>query len=83
MPGVETTLPTVPAVGTLSIPIGTQAIRLSDHAKFVVPKAVQRAAYLMQLAGPQKGQGYFVDLDGDVTHFIRKEAPGVVFTEKA
>ncbi len=83
MPGLETTLPDVPASGTLRIPVGTKAIRVSNHAEFVVPKNVKRPAYLMKLAGSQSGLGYFVDLDGNLTHFIRKEAPGVVFTEKA
>jgi hypothetical protein len=83
MPGLETTLPTSPAVGMLTIPVGTVAIRVSNHAKFAVPKTVKRVAYRMQLAGAQKGLGYLVDLDGDVAHFIRREAPGVVFAEKA
>jgi hypothetical protein len=82
MPGIETTLPAVPAVGTLTIPAGTPAIRVSTHGKILVSRTVRRAAYRMQLAGGLNGQGYFVDLDGDVTHFIRQEAPGVVFTEK-
>lgn len=82
MPGVETTLPDAPALGTLTIPMGTNAIRLSNHATFVVPKNVKRPAYRMQLAGAQKGQGFLVDLNGNVTHFIRQGAPGVVFTEK-
>ena len=83
MPGLETTLPDAPGIGTLRIPVGTPAIRVSTHARFIVPKTVTRAAYRMQLGGAQKGQGYLVDLNGNVTHFIRKEAPGLVFTEKA
>ena len=83
MPGLETTLPDIPGIGTLRIPAGTQAIRVSTHSRFTVPKTVTRAAYRMQLGGAQKGQGFLVDLNGNVAHFIRKEAEGLVFTENA
>jgi hypothetical protein len=81
MPGVETSLPATPAVGTLKIPAGTKAIQLSNHASFTVPVAVTRRAYRIRLAGPQTGQGFLVDLNGNVTHFIRKGSPGLVFRE--
>jgi hypothetical protein len=83
MPGLETTLPDALSTGLLTIPAGTIAIRVSNHAKYEVPKSVKRQAYLMQLGAPQKGTGYIVDLDGNATHFIRDSAPGVTFTETA
>jgi hypothetical protein len=81
MPGVETTLPQSLAVGKLTIPQGTVAIRISNHARFEVPTTVTRPAYRMQLAGGQSGIVYFVDLNGNVTHFVRDGAAGVTFTE--
>jgi N-acetylmuramoyl-L-alanine amidase len=81
MPGVESTLPQSLAVGKVTIPKGTVAIRVSNHAKFEVPKNVTRPAYRMQLAGGQSAIVYFVDLNGNVTHFVRDTAAGVTFVE--
>ena len=81
MPGVETTLPESMAVGKLKIPKGTVAVRISNHARFEVPTNVTRPAYRMQLAGGQSGIVYFVDLNGNVTHFVRDTATGVTFIE--
>jgi hypothetical protein len=81
MPGVESTLPESLAVGKLTIPKGTVAVRISNHARFEVPKTVTRPAYRMQLAGGQSGIVYFVALNGKVTHFVRDAATGVTFVE--
>jgi hypothetical protein len=82
MPGLETTLPKAPAVGTLTIPVGTVAIRVSTNGKYNVPRTVKRPAYRMQLAGAHTARGFLVDLDGNVAHFIREGTPGVTFVER-
>lgn len=79
MAGLESTLRSPLETGSLTIAQGTDAIRLSTGAHYTVPAAVIRPAVTAQLAGAQGEEGYYVDLDGDVTHFIRKSQP-VVFT---
>jgi hypothetical protein len=77
--GLHVTLPATPAVGTLAIPAGTDAIRVADGQHYRVPTSVKRDAYVAALTGPNSGPGWLVDLNGDEAHFVRPE-PGTVFT---
>lgn len=81
MAGLSVSLPPQsPAVaGTVTIPKGTVALRLSEKGvTYTVPIAVTRPAYPVNLTAPQSGAGFLVDLNGDVAHFVRAEA--VTFT---
>ncbi len=74
--GLSLTLPAVPVSGTAAIPIGADAIRVSDGTHYTVPVAVNRPAYAVSLATPLSGAGFVVDLNGDVMHFLRAASVG-------
>lgn len=70
--GLHVTFPQGPLVtGSLAIPKGSDAIRVSDGAHYSVPQPVDRPATKAALTGPNSGTGYLVDLNGDELHFIR------------
>lgn len=78
--GLPVTLPAVGVAGTLSIPSGTDAIRVSDATHYKLPVSATRPAYVAALTGAASESGYLVDLNGDEMHFIRKSAAGLAFT---
>jgi hypothetical protein len=70
--------------GQLTIPKGTDAIRVSNGKHYTVGQAVTRPAAVKQIA-PTGSTGYDVDLVGaapsDVSHFIRRSETGLEFKE--
>jgi hypothetical protein len=78
--GVPVTLPDRASAGSIVLPKGTNAINLVTEKHYTVPFQVTRTAVPANLAAPLSGGGWLVDLDGDVTHFVRTAQPGVVFT---
>ena len=73
--GLHVTLPKQPIVGSLAIPIHSDAIRVADGHHYTTASAATRPAIPASLTAGLSGTGFLVDLDGDELHFVRDTEP--------
>lgn len=75
--GLHLTYPAGVIAGSLSIPAGTEAVRVADRVAYDTTVDAVRSAVVVQNIGGSLG--YLVDMRGDEAHFIRGSAVGLVF----